>query len=121
MLKDNPAAAVAYKDLKEAKDNITKAFKTLENISKAHKSDISQMATDDYKAAVTKVQRLVMIIQACLLQQMKQSASAHACSYYFLRTGDSDMVDFCGKRGQYIGVSVDSITMAKCSYQNTTS
>ena len=78
MLKENNAAAVAYKDLKDAKDNITKAFKALETIAKAHKSEANQMATDEYKAAVTKVQCLVMIIQACLPQQIKQSANAHA-------------------------------------------
>lgn len=78
MLKENAAAAVAYKDLVKAKDDIVKTFKALETIAKEHKSDANQLANDAYKAAFKKVQHLVRFIQHSLLQH--QSANTHARS-----------------------------------------
>ena len=78
MLKENATAAVAYKDLVKAKDDIVKAFKSLETVAKEHKSDASQLANAGYKAAFQKVQRLVRFIQHSFLQH--QSANTHARS-----------------------------------------
>lgn len=50
MLKENAAAAVAYKELQGAKDNIVKAFKALET-----KTSSGDVATPDYTTALKKV------------------------------------------------------------------